>query len=375
MLERDIKNRILSKLQPQKVALLYGARRVGKTVLTQQVAASVGSNVIFLNGEEPQTVAMLSERSGANYQSLFRDAELLVVDEAQNVAAIGQVLKLIVDTCPWLKVMASGSSSFDLQQQVGEPLVGRAYEFRLFPFSLNELSAVVPRTDLWKHLEEFLVYGCYPELYGIGSLKDKEDYLYEVSQAYLYKDVLSIEGVKNSSKMRQLLQLLAYQVGQEVSYEELASKLGLSRNTVEKYVDLLCKTFVIYRLPAFSRNPRKEVTRPGKIYFADNGIRNALIGDFRHFALRQDIGALWENYIIAERVKKLNNRGERANLYFWRTYEGQEVDLVEEVGDELRAFEFKWGSRSPEVPSAFAKLYPNATYEVVNRTNFLDFAI
>ncbi len=375
MIQREIIKVIQSELRPQKVMLIYGARRVGKTVLIEQIAQGFNGKVSILNGEDQTTNALLAEQSAANYTQLFADTDLLVIDEAQHIPEIGQILKLIVDTQKHLSVIASGSSSFDLQNNAGEPLVGRSYEFRLYPLSVSELLTQTTRIEFLQTLEWQLLYGSYPELTAIADCARKQRYLTEIAQTYLLKDILAVDGIKNSSKMMQLLQLLAYQVGSEVSYEKIANKLGLSRNTVEKYIDLLQQTFVIYRLPAFSRNPRKEVSKPGKIYFTDNGIRNAVIRDFRPLSVRQDTGALWENYIISERIKLMQNKGIISKHYFWRTYSGQEIDLIEETNGEIYAFEFKYGQRTPQAPNAFCELYPDATYQVINKTNMLSFCL
>ena len=375
MLKRDIEKLIYKELRPQKVILIYGARRVGKTVITEQIADTYRGTVQILNGEDASTAALLGVRTAENYNQLLQGCDLLIVDEAQTIPDIGQILKLIVDTVKHVSVIASGSSSLDLQQKSGEPLVGRSYEYRLYPFSVSEMLQQESRIDHVRRIEEHLTYGSYPELTSIPEFDRKQAYLRELVRSYLLKDILSYDGIKNSQKVMDLLRLLAYQVGQEVSLEELSVRLSLSRNTVEKYIDLLCKTFVIYRLPAFARNARREVSKPGKIYFMDNGIRNAVIDDFRPFALRQDVGALWENYLIGERIRRSNNSGIVAHYYFWRTYTGQEIDLIEEIDHQLHAFEFKWGERMPQAPSAFANAYPDATYQVVNRTNYLGFCL
>ncbi len=375
MIRREIIDCIQQELRPQKVMLVYGARRVGKTILIEQIADSYKGKVSILNGEDQVTQALLRERSAANYSNLFAGIDLLVIDEAQHIADIGQILKLIVDTQKNLSVIASGSSSFDLQNTAGEPLVGRSYEFRLYPLSVSEILTQTTRVEMMQQLEWQLLYGSYPELLSIPEPERKQRYLTEIANAYLLKDILSLDGIKNSGKMMQLLQLLAYQLGSEVHYEEIATKLALSRNTVEKYIDLLSKAFVIYRLPAFSRNPRREVSKPGKIYFCDNGIRNAVIGDFRPMAIRQDVGSLWENYIIGERIKRQQNKGILSKHYFWRTYAGQEIDLIEETNGMIQAFEFKWGERMPKVPSAFEELYPDTSYRVINRTNMFGFVL
>ena len=375
MIRREIIDCIQQELRPQKVMLVYGARRVGKTILIEQIADSYKGKVSILNGEDQVTQALLRERSAANYSNLFAEIDLLVIDEAQHIADIGQILKLIVDTQKNLSVIASGSSSFDLQNTAGEPLVGRSYEFRLYPLSVSEILTQTTRVEMMQQLEWQLLYGSYPELLSIPEPERKQRYLTEIANAYLLKDILSLDGIKNSGKMMPLLQVLAYQIGSEVHYEEIATKLALSRNTVEKYIDLLSKAFVIYRLPAFSRNPRREVSKPGKIYFCDNGIRNAVIGDFRPMAIRQDVGSLWENYIIGERIKRQQNKGILSKHYFWRTYAGQEIDLIEETNGMIQAFEFKWGERMPKVPSAFEELYPDTSYRVINRTNMFGFVL
>ena len=373
MIQRTLKDILAQDLQPNKVLLVYGARRVGKTVLINQVADGFQGKVTFLNGEDMLTEELLKEHSISHYKQLLAGTDLLVIDEAQNITDIGKVLKLIVDGIEGIRIIASGSSSFDLRNQTGEPLVGRSFTYRLSPLSVQEwLSNMSPITFL-QNLEERLVYGSYPELSSIENLDKKQIYLNEMSQSYLLKDILMLDGIKNSGKMFNLLRLIAFQLGSIVSYEELGSQLSLSRNTVEKYLDLLAKTFVVYRLPAFSRNPRKEISKAGKWYFYDNGIRNAIINDFRPLAIRQDTGALWENFLISERIKMNGNSRRICNYYFWRSYANQEIDFIEEHNGELQAFEFKWGNKQPKVPSAFAKDYPSTPFSVISSNNFFDF--
>lgn len=373
MIQRTLNQAIKAVMQPNKVVLIYGARRVGKTVLIKQLAKDFNGNVLFLNGEDASTEAIFSTRTAANYRQLLDGTNLLVIDEAQNLPDIGKILKLIVDEVEDIQVVSSGSSSFDLRNQTGEPLVGRSYTFRLSPFSVGELLTQIPAAQLYQELEELLVYGSYPELFSIADFERKQTYLSELSQSYLLKDILTLDGIKNSGKMFNLLRMVAFQTGSEVSYDELGRQLALSRNTVEKYLDLLSKTFVIYRLPSFSRNPRKEISKSGKWYFYDNGIRNAVIGDFRPLSMRQDVGALWESFLISERIKLNDNNNHRAAYYFWRSYSGQEIDLIEERNGELKAFEFKWGDKVPKVPSSFKDNYPNVPFTSVNKTNFIDF--
>jgi len=375
MIYRDLEKSIAKAIKPAKAVILYGARRVGKTVLLENIVKSHTGKTVLLNGEDFSTQDLFKERTAANYRQILTGVDLLVIDEAQNIPQIGNVIKFITDHIKTIAVLASGSSSFDLQNQIGEPLVGRATTFHLFPFSLHEFSKHENRIETTQRLEERLVYGTYPELSSIEDFQDKQTYLHEIAVSYLLKDILSIDGIKNSSKMRDLLRLIAYQVGSMVSYEELAKQLALSRNTVEKYMDLLTKTFIIYRLPAFSRNHRKEVTKAGKWFFVDNGIRNALIGDFRPVSLRQDIGILWENFVIGERIKQASNNRKIVQFYFWRTYSGQEIDLIEEENTSLRTFECKWTAKKIKIPSTFAEMHNNVPFDLIHKANFLDFLV
>jgi len=360
-------------LKPNRVALIFGARRVGKTVLMNQIIKQFGRKTLSLNGDDYDTLLLLENRSIGNYCNLLNDIELLAIDEAQHIPDIGMKLKLMVDEIQGIKIIVSGSSSFDLFNKSGEPLVGRSAPFHLTAFSQNEIAQTENLLETRQNLETRLIYGSYPEVALMDSNDERKEYLKNIVDAYLLKDILMVDGIKNASKMKELLQLIALQMGSEVSYEELGQKLGMSKNTVEKYLDLLSKTFVIYRLSAFNRNLRKEITKAGKWYFYDNGIRNALIGAYNSLALRQDVGALWESYLIGERIKKNLNENTQKELYFWRTYDGQEIDLIEASGDEISAFEFKWGDKMPNMPQAFATAYPKATYQVVNKNNYLDY--
>lgn len=373
MIQRALEKKLLSDIKPQKVVLLLGARRVGKTVLMEKLIREYGDGVVFLNGEDYTTVEMLSARTISSYKQLFQGVKLLAIDEAQNIPHIGNILKLIIDHIEGLSVIVSGSSSFDLYNMAGEPLVGRSNHYMLYPFSLKELSQEESGVETMQLLEERLVYGMYPELIHISDFDKKKQYLLEVVNSYLLKDILMIDGIKNSSKMRDLLRLVAFQMGSEVSYDELARQLGLSRNTVEKYLDLLSKIYVIHKLPAFSQNKRKEVTKSSKWYFTDNGIRNAVINDFRVVSMREDVGLLWESFLIGERMKKRNNANEFASFYFWRSYSMQEIDLIEEFNGTISAFEFKWNNKKVKTPSRFVENYPHTDFNVINKINFWDF--
>jgi predicted AAA+ superfamily ATPase len=309
--------------------LIFGARRVGKTVLLRRLIKEYPGKTMFLNGEDYDTLALLENRTAANYRHLLEGIDLLAIDEAQGIPDIGNILKLIVDEVEGIRVIASGSSSFDLQNKAGEPLVGRSTQFLLTPFSQKEIAQKETRLETRQNLESRLIYGSYPEVVMMESFERKTDYLRDIVGAYLLKDILAIDGLKNSAKMKNLLRLIAFQMGNEVSCDELGRQLGMSKTTVEKYLDLLSKVFVVYRLGAYSRNLRKEVAKAGKWYFYDNGIRNAIIGNFTPLAVRLDVGALWENYLISERLKANFNDGLNKEFYFWRTYNNQEIDLIE----------------------------------------------
>ncbi len=374
-IKRLITAKITQKLIPNKAILLFGARRVGKTILMRQIIEIFPGRSLVLNGEDSTTLSILEQQSISNYKQLLNQVDLLAIDEAQNIPDIGKKLKLIVDEIPGIHILASGSSSFDLLNKTGEPLVGRSSSFMLFPFSQSELSETENMLDTLGNLETRLVYGAYPEVVLMTDNEERKDYLRDVVNAYLLKDILSIDGLKNAGKMKDLLRLIAFQMGNEVSYDELGRQLGMSKNTVEKYLDLLAKVFVIYRLGAFSTNQRNEVSKAGKWYFYDNGIRNSIIGNFNPIALRQDVGQLWEAYLIGERIKQNHYLKLNKEFYFWRVYRGKEIDLIEVTENHINAFEFKWGDKVPKVPIAFANNYANANYNVVNKKNYLDFIL
>ncbi|MCL2502625.1 MAG: ATP-binding protein [Bacteroidales bacterium] len=370
---RILQKRITDNMQPNKVVLIFGARRVGKTVLLKQIISDFSGKSLTMNGDDFDTLRLLHERSISNYRNILHGIDLLTIDEAQHIPDIGAKLKLMVDEIPNIRIVISGSSSFDLFNKSGEPLVGRSVPFHLTAFSQREIAQTENALQTLQNIENRLLYGSYPDVVLTDNYHQQKEYLKNMVDSYLLKDILMVDGIKNASKMKELLQLVALQTGNEVSYEELGRQLGMSKNTVEKYLDLLSKTFVIYRLSSFNRHLRKEVTKAGKWYFYDNGIRNALIGAFNPLSVRQDIGSLWENYLLGERLKKNINENLGRELFFWRTYDGQEVDLVETQGDEIYAFEFKWGHKIPQIPRAFVSAYPTAGYQVINRNNYLEF--
>jgi hypothetical protein len=374
---RLLQSIIEQRMLPQKVMLIFGARRVGKTILMRQIVGSFDGKSLVLNGDDADTHALLERMSAANYRHLFEGVELLAIDEAQHIPQIGAKLKLIVDELPGIRVLASGSSSFNLRNQAGEPLVGRSSQFILTPFSAQELAAQETPVDTFKKLEERLIYGSYPDVTMFDTYVQKREYLQDIVDAYLLKDILAVDGIKNSQKMFDLLRLIAFQVGSPCSYDELGKQLSMSRNTVERYLDLLQKVFVVYRLGGFSRNLRKEVAKAGKWYFYDNGIRNAVIRNFLPLDARTeaDRGALWENYVITERLKRAYNNRLDTQFYFWRTYDNQEIDLIEETDGRLSAFELKAGKKQAKVPVGFRNAYPDAAFEVVNKDNYTEFLI
>jgi hypothetical protein len=296
--------------------------------------------------------------------------ELLFVDEAQRIPEIGINLKLLIDHLPHLRIVVTGSSSLDLASKVQEPLTGRVWVHRLYPIAMAELAQLHNSFELDDMLEERLVYGSYPEVFSSAGDTRRREYLQNLSASYLYKDVLEIGGVRNSSRLRNLVRLLAFQVGREVSLTELGSQLQMGKETVASYIDRLEQSFVVFRLGGFSRNLRKEVSKQDKIYFWDLGVRNVAIDNLKPLAERDDVGALWENFVIAERLKWLNYRQMLASLYFWRTYTGAEIDIVEERAGELHGYECKWGRSRKRVPDSFLTAYPGATYEVISPENY-----
>jgi len=371
---RKLEPVIEQALVPQRVVLIFGARRVGKTILLESILNQIKGKIMLLNGDDEDTIRLLEERSISNYSRLLKGVDVLAIDEAQQIPEIGIKLKLIVDSFKNIKVIATGSSSFNLLNESGEPLVGRARQFLLTPFSQLELSQEENLLETRRALTDRLIYGAYPDVVKMDSNKERQNYLEQMADAYLLKDLLELDGIRNSVKLVNLLRLISHQVGHEVSYDELGKQTGLSRNTVIRYLDLLSKVYIIYSLSGFSGNLRKEVTKSRKWYFYDNGIRNVLTGDFRPEALRSDMGELWENYIIGEKIKNSLNQNGLEKYYFWRTYDQQEIDLIETHTDgSLLAYEFKWGQKTPRIPKSFATSYPEASFQVVNPRNYYDF--
>ncbi|MEO7266030.1 MAG: ATP-binding protein [Ferruginibacter sp.] len=369
---RVLQKQINSNIRKQKVSILLGARRVGKTELLQLINEEHSVETLWLNGEDQTTVNLLEERSIANYRRLLEGYTILIIDEAQYIKDIGRKVKLMIDEIKPLHIIITGSSAFDLQQS-SEPLVGRTISYEMFPLAQMELAHTENVLETTRLLDERLIYGSYPEVINLPALLEKQAYLTELINTYLLKDILAFENIKSPQKIKDLLVLLAYQVGATVSIEELGRKLSISKNTVDRYLDLLQKVFVIYKRRGYSNNLRKEVAKSHKYFFMDNGIRNALISNFNLLSIRQDVGVLWENYILAERIKFNSYSGKNVNSYFWRTYDQQEIDLVETQNENIAAFECKWMDGKVKFPVAFEKAYPASTFQVIRKINYLDF--
>jgi predicted AAA+ superfamily ATPase len=373
MLQRALFEKILSDCSRQKVSLLVGARRVGKTELLLKVKEHLSGDCIWMNGEDEDTELILKERTVANYKRLLMGKKLLIIDEAQYIPDIGRKVKLMIDEIKPLHIIIIGSSSFDLQQTAGEPLVGRTITNIMYPVAQMELSATENALQTKQNLADRLIFGSYPEVLGISSISEKQQYLRELVNTYLLKDILAFEDIRNPQKMKDLLTLLAFQIGKDVSLEELGRDLGMSKNTVERYLDLLSKVFVIYKRGGYSKNLRKEIVKSNRWYFTDNGVRNALLNNFNLLPLRQDVGLLWENYILSERTKYNGYQSRIVNSYYWRTYDQQEIDLIEEQHNIINAFETKWKEKPVKIPAAFAKAYIGSGFQVIHQNNYLSY--
>ncbi len=368
---RSIEKQILKSLIPNKVIVLLGPRRVGKTILINQIIAQITEPYLLLNGENVDVRKQLAYRSTQNYLNLLGTKRLMIIDEAQKVPEIGNILKLMIDEIEGLKILVAGSSAFDISKYTGEPLTGRKKTFNLYTLSEEELGQIEDLIQRPANLKQRLIYGNYPELIHLKDMEDKTDYLRDLVDSYLLKDILAFENIKNSDKIFNLLRLIAFQIGSEVSYNELGRQLSMSKNTVEKYLDLLSKVYILHSVSAFSRNLRKEIVKGKRWYFYDNGLRNILIGNMNPIELRNDIGSLWENYIISERIKYQKYNRILVYNYFWRTYDQQEIDWIEDRGGILHAYEFKWNSkRKVKEPIAWKNAYGDSKFEVINNENY-----
>ena len=375
---RKIKPQIIDRLFQGKVIIVYGARQVGKTTLAKQILGEqkeLGKKGAYLNCELDSVRSALAIKEAERLRAFLGDNDLIVLDEAQNVPEIGKILKIIHDEIPQMQIIATGSSSFDLADKTAEPLTGRNFSFILYPLSGREIAQTeaLRSAGLNAKLEQILRFGSYPEVYSIAGEEKKIEYLNAIASDYLYKDILKFEGVKKASVITDLLKLLALQIGQEVSFQSLSNTLGISRLTVEKYIDILEKSYVIFRLRPLSRNAYRAVSKKIKIYFWDLGIHNSLIQNYNPLQLREDAGGLWENFCIIERIKNNSDSKVYKNSYFWRSYAGQEVDYVEESGGKFEAFEFKWGlTKQTKTPKDFFKVY-RANVQKIGRENYFEF--
>lgn len=363
-------------LAPNKVLVIFGPRRVGKTTMLQNYLKQTPLKYKLDSGDNIRTQQILSSQDFGQILGYAEGYELLAIDEAQNIPNIGMGLKILVDQIPGIHIIVTGSSSFELAGQVGEPLTGRKLSFSLYPMAQSELLSVYNRFELKEKLADFLVLGMYPEVLLASTRNQRIEIISEIANAYLLKDILALDRIRNSRTLLDLLKLLAFQVGSEVAITELATQLGIDVKTVKRYLDLLEKSFVIYRVNGFSRNLRQEVTNKSKYYFLDNGIRNAVIAQFNGLDQRNDLGALWENFIFIERLKYRTYMPLFANVYFWRTYQQQEIDLVEEHSGKLFGYEFKWSAGRPvRAPSLWSETYPDSEFLVVHPENYLEFVL
>lgn len=372
MIERLLRNLIEKRLYRNKAIIIVGPRQVGKTTLLRMLVADTQRKVLMWNCDEPDVRRKLAEPTSTELRVEIGDADLILIDEAQRVKNIGITLKLIIDNFPEKQLVVTGSSAIELSNSINEPLTGRKYEYVMYPFSAEELINEFGAQDERRMLERRLVYGSYPEV--VNNAGEEREVLTDLVGSYLYKDIFSFQDVRKPEVIEQLLQALALQVGSEVSFNELGRLLGLNSVTVQRYIDLLEKSFVVFHLRSFSRNVRSELKKSRKIYFWDNGVRNAIIGDFKSLGLRPDVGALWENYVISERLKHNAYNSFYGKSYFWRTQLQQEVDYVEDIDGVLHAYEFKWSkTKQPRLTETFAKNYPDHTFEVVSPDNYQDF--
>jgi predicted AAA+ superfamily ATPase len=369
MINRDLTNVVLQKLHKGKVIVLIGPRQVGKTTLINALLAN--KDYLFLDGDDQSVVDLLSNANTEQLKSIIGANQYVFIDEVQRIPNIGLKLKIMVDQFKDLQLIVSGSSAFDINNITQEPLTGRKFEYQMFPVSWSEFEANVGYVKAHQQLELRMLYGMYPDV--INNFGNEYEILKNLVSSYLYKDILALAGIRKSNVLEKILQALALQVGSEVSYNEIAQLVGVDKNTVNTYIDLLEKSFVIFKLNSFSKNIRNEIKANKKIYFYDNGVRNMIIGNFNHLALRQDKGALWENFMIAERMKHLAYSQSAAKAYFWRTTTQQEIDYIETNADAVSAFEFKWAStKKAKLPKSFIEAY-QPIFMVVNQENFREF--
>ena len=371
-IERELEQVIKNKLYQKKIIVVVGPRQVGKTTLLNLVAEKIGKKVLFLNCDEPDVRKRLTLPSSTQLKALIGGGELILIDEAQRVKDIGITLKLLVDNFPDKQIIVTGSSALELSNSINEPLTGRKFEYKMFPFSTQELVNANGGMEEGRLLEHRLIYGMYPDV--VNNQGNEREILTNIVSSYLYKDIFEFQDIRKPEIIDKLLQALALQVGSEVSYHELSRLLGIDALTVQRYIDLLEKSYVLFHLRSFSRNVRNELKKSTKIYFYDNGVRNALISNFNSLAIRDDKGALWENFLISERFKRNNYSLNYANFYFWRTTQQQEIDYIEEREGLLNCYEFKWSvNKMHSLPLTFSKNYTNSTFKLINPDNYMEF--
>ena len=372
MIRRQLQDVIKNRMFAGKAIIVTGARQVGKSTLFKMVLEGCGEPVLQLNCDEPEVKEMLTQMNTQELKMLIGGNRIIVIDEAQRVEGIGMTLKRITDNFPAVQLLVTGSSSFELQNKLNEPLTGRKFEYHLYPLSTGELMQAKGLLHVRQTLEARLIYGSYPDI--INHKDNAKELLYNLSNSYLYKDLLNMESIRRPVLLGKLLTALALQVTAEVSYNELAQTVGTDNKTVEKYVDLLEKCYIIFRLDGFSRNLRTELKRAKKFYFYDNGIRNAILQNFAPLSLRQDVGALWENFFISERVKANQYAGRYVNSYFWRTSQQQEIDYIEECDGQFSLFEMKWNPKraNTRFPDTFLSMYDVKEKAVVTPESWLE---
>jgi len=372
MIKRCLQKVILEKIGKGKAIIILGSRQVGKSTLLNQVTTTFTDNIIHLDCDDNDIKKALSDVSTNQLKRIIGNNEIVIIDEAQRVKNIGLALKIITDQLKPKQLLVSGSSSFELSNEVNEPLTGRKFEYNLFPFSLKELVDHFGFLNESRNLETRLIFGMYPDV--INNNGNEIEILKNLTGSYLFKDVFTFQDIRKSEFIESLLEALALQLGSEVSYNELARLLGSNPHTVQKYIGLLEKAFVIFRLRSFNRNVRNEIKKSRKIYFVDNGIRNAIINNYGNLKQRTDIGALWENFVVSERMKYLSYKLNYSNKYFWRTTQHQEIDYIEESNGQLTAFEIKWNPKKKVIfPKTFINNYPNTNFQVINPDNIWDY--
>lgn len=374
MIKRIVEGELKNRLNQGKVLLVMGPRQVGKTTLLRQLIDREKLNALWINCDNPDDRADLEDVTITKLKAVIGNYALVIIDEAQRVRNIGLTLKLVADEMPHVQVIASGSSALDLANEIKEPLTGRKRELSLYPISTEEMITYSSEREEKRMLETRLVYGFYPEV--VLNPTSAEEILEELTSSYLYKDILTLDQVRKPVILQKLLLALALQIGSEVTFNELGNTVGIDKETAEKYIDLLEKSYVIFKLNSFSRNIRREIKKGKKIYFWDNGIRNAIINNFNSLSLRNDVGALWENFIISERMKFLHYNKIKSNIYFWRTTTGMEIDWLEERGGIIHAFEAKWNpKRRASLPKSFLEAYPGTVHQVVSPENYMNFLL